>query len=143
MLIKASCFFCVSPTTVYVLRACELRSLWLLRTCSGEEERQIRLLPLHRQQRKMPRILHARRSVDECFADLLKGLVFDDQVMDWIVEALHQSHADEKRLKEDAITCLQEEETKIQNPLDRYTMIGVFELNMEGSTLSLRRSANL
>ena len=31
--------------------------------------------------------------LDECFADLLKGLVFDDQVLDWIVEALHQSHA--------------------------------------------------
>jgi hypothetical protein len=36
--------------------------------------------------------------------------VFDDQVMDWIVEALHQSHADEKRFREDAITRLQEEQ---------------------------------
>jgi len=25
--------------------------------------------------------------LEACFADLLKGLVFDDQVMDWIVEA--------------------------------------------------------
>ena len=57
--------------------------------------------------------------LDECFADLLKGLVFDDQVMDWIVEALHQSHADEKRFREDAITRLQEEQSKIQNRLDR------------------------
>jgi len=38
--------------------------------------------------------------LEECFADLLKGLVFDDQVMDWIVDALHQSHADEKRSSE-------------------------------------------
>ena len=38
--------------------------------------------------------------------------------MDWIVEALHQSHADEKRFREDAITRLQEEQSKIQNHLD-------------------------
>jgi hypothetical protein len=57
--------------------------------------------------------------LDECFADLLKGLVFDDQVMHWIVDALHQSHADEKRFREDAVTRLQEEQTKIQNRLDR------------------------
>ena len=57
--------------------------------------------------------------LDDCFADLLKGLVFDDQVMDWIVDALHQSHADEKRFREDAILRLQEEQSKIQNRLDR------------------------
>jgi len=56
--------------------------------------------------------------LDECFADLLKGLVFDDQVMDWIVEALHRSHADEKQFSEDAITPLQEEQSKTQNRLD-------------------------
>jgi hypothetical protein len=39
--------------------------------------------------------------------------------MDWIVEALHQSHTDEKRFREDAITRLQEEQSKIQNRLDR------------------------
>jgi hypothetical protein len=34
--------------------------------------------------------LYAREEVLEaCFADLLKGLVFDDQVMDWIIDALH------------------------------------------------------
>jgi hypothetical protein len=56
----------------------------------------------------------------EIFNDaILKGLVFDDQVMDWIVEALHQSHADEKRFREDAIIRLQEEQRRIQNRLDR------------------------
>jgi hypothetical protein len=59
-------------------------------------------------------------------ADLLKELVFDDQVMDWIVEALHQSLADEKRFREDAITRLQDEQSKIQNRLDRlYMTIGL------------------
>jgi len=40
--------------------------------------------------------------LEACFADLLKGLVFDDQVMDWIVDTLHQSHADEKKSRLDA-----------------------------------------
>jgi hypothetical protein len=63
--------------------------------------------------------------LDECFADLLKGLVFDDQVMDWIVEALHQSHADEKRFREDAIVRLQEEQARFRTGLIAYTMIGL------------------
>jgi site-specific DNA recombinase len=63
---------------------------------------------------------YAREEVLEaCFADLLKGLVFDDQVMDWIVDALHQSHADEKKFRRDALARLQDEQSKIQNRLDK------------------------
>lgn len=63
---------------------------------------------------------YAREEVLEaCFADLLKGLVFDDQVMDWIVDALHQSHADEKRFRRDALARLQDEQSEIQNRLDK------------------------
>jgi hypothetical protein len=51
--------------------------------------------------------------------DLLKGLVFDDEVMDWVTEALHQSHADEKRFRDQAIAQLQAENGKIQNRLDK------------------------
>lgn len=29
--------------------------------------------------------------LEQCFADLLKGLVFDDEVMEWVVDALHQT----------------------------------------------------
>ena len=46
--------------------------------------------------------------------ELLQGLVFDDEVMDWIVDALHQSHADEKRFRRDAIARLQDEQSKLQ-----------------------------
>ena len=63
--------------------------------------------------KEMPRTLHPRRSVGRCFADLLKGLVFDDQVMDWIVEALHRSHADEKR----AIIRSREEQARFRTGL--------------------------
>jgi len=38
---------------------------------------------------KCPEPYTREEVLDECFADLLKGLVFDDQVMDWIVAALH------------------------------------------------------
>ena len=63
---------------------------------------------------------YAREEVlEECFADLLKGLIFDDEVMDWIVEALHQSHSDEKRTRQEAIARLRVEQTKLQNRLDR------------------------
>jgi site-specific DNA recombinase len=63
---------------------------------------------------------YAREEVlDECFADLLKGLVFDDEVMDWVTEALHQSHADEKRFRDEAIARLRAEHIKIQNRLDK------------------------
>jgi site-specific DNA recombinase len=62
-------------------------------------------------------------SVEEiCFTQYSfrgRSNVFDDQIMDWIIEALHQSHADEKRFREDAITRLQDEQSKIQNRLDR------------------------
>jgi len=52
---------------------------------------------------KCPEPYAREEALEACFADLLKGLVFDDEVMDWIVDALHQSHADEKRFRRDAI----------------------------------------
>lgn len=57
--------------------------------------------------------------LEECFGDLLKGLVFDDEVMDWVTDALHQSHADEKRFRDESIARLQAEHGKIQNRLDK------------------------
>lgn len=63
---------------------------------------------------------YAREEVlEECFGDLLKGLVFDDEVMHWVVAALHQSHSDEKRTREEAIARLRLEQTKLQNRLDK------------------------
>ncbi len=39
--------------------------------------------------------------------------------MDWVTEALHQCHADEKRFRDQAIGQLQAEHSKIQNRLDK------------------------
>jgi hypothetical protein len=39
--------------------------------------------------------------LEECFADLLKGLVFDDEVMDWVVDALHEK----SRIRTKSVDC--------------------------------------
>ena len=67
----------------------------------------------------MPEPYTREEMLEACFADLLKGLVFDDEVMDWIVDALHQNHADEKKFRRDAIARLQDEQSKLQNRLDK------------------------
>jgi len=62
------------------------------------------------------------------FGDLLKGLVFDDEVMDWVSEALHQSHAAEKRFGEKVLFLIQKAESKRKAPIAGFR---VFELNVE------------
>jgi hypothetical protein len=56
--------------------------------------------------------------LEERFADLLKGLVFDGEVLSWVIEALRQSHTDEKRHHDEAIARLQAEYTRLQNRID-------------------------
>ena len=43
----------------------------------------------------------------------------DDEVMDWVTEALHQSHADQRRFRDEAIAQLRAEHSKIRNRLDK------------------------
>ena len=52
------------------------------------------------------------------FADVLKGLTFDDEILGWLREALRQSHGDEKRFHEEAIERLQDEHKRLQRRLD-------------------------
>jgi site-specific DNA recombinase len=56
--------------------------------------------------------------LEERFAGLLKGLIFDDEVLSWVTEALRQSHADEKRHHDEAIARLQAEYPRLQNRID-------------------------
>jgi hypothetical protein len=46
-------------------------------------------------------LMPAKKYLNQCLADLLKGVFFDDEVMDWVIEALHQSHADQKRFRKE------------------------------------------
>ena len=54
----------------------------------------------------------------EQFADLVKGLAFDDEIMGWVAEALRQSHSNAKRHHEAAIGRLQAEYNRLQSRVD-------------------------
>ena len=53
--------------------------------------------------------------LEEKFAALLGRLVFDDEVLDWVRDALHDSHAEERREHEEAIKRLRAKYDRLQN----------------------------
>jgi len=53
--------------------------------------------------------------LEEKFGALLGQLVFDDEVLDWVRDALHDSHVDERREHEEAIKRLRAEYDRLQN----------------------------
>ena len=67
---------------------------------------------------KCPEPYVRQEVLEERFADLLKQLSFDDEVIEWVTRALRESHADEKRAHDEAIARLQAEHTKLQNRID-------------------------
>jgi DNA invertase Pin-like site-specific DNA recombinase len=52
------------------------------------------------------------------FTELLGRLKFDDEVLSWVQDALHASHADKRREQEEAITRLRAEHDRLQRRLD-------------------------
>ena len=54
----------------------------------------------------------------ERFAELLDRLRFDEEVLDWVSQALRVSHGDEKQHHEDAIQRIQSEHDRLQNRID-------------------------
>ena len=53
--------------------------------------------------------------IEQQFGDLLGRLKFDDEVLEWVREALDASHADERREHEEAIKRLRAEYDRLQN----------------------------
>ena len=51
---------------------------------------------------------------EEKFTELLEGLSFDHEVLEWITEGLRQSHEDEKACHDEAISRLQNEYTRLE-----------------------------
>ena len=80
-----------NQTRVYILRSC---ALWALRRALVGEKKKGKYVyyDCTGNKGKCPEPYAREEVLEACFADLLKGLVFDDEVMDWIVDALHQSH---------------------------------------------------
>lgn len=52
------------------------------------------------------------------FAELLKGLALDEDVIEWVTEALRESHVDEKRFHDEALARLQTDYNRLQTRLD-------------------------
>ena len=61
---------------------------------------------------------HAAGNPSRQVGEALKALRLDDEVLDWVVTALKESRADEKRYHDEAIATLQEQYQKLQNRLD-------------------------
>jgi hypothetical protein len=63
---------------------------------------------------------YTREEVQEDkFGQLLEKLVFDNEVIAWITEALCQSHADEKRYRDEAVAKLQNEYDQSVEAMDK------------------------
>jgi len=52
------------------------------------------------------------------FAAVLDRLAFDDEVLDWVREALRESHADERREHDAAVARLHDEYNRLQGRID-------------------------
>jgi len=51
--------------------------------------------------------------LEQQFTEMLGQLRFDDEVLEWVCEALHASHADERREHDEAIKRLQAEQKRL------------------------------
>ncbi len=56
--------------------------------------------------------------LEQQFTAMLGQLRFDDEVLEWVREALHASHADERREHEEAIKRLRAEYDRLQTRID-------------------------
>ena len=54
------------------------------------------------------------------FTELLGRLRFDDEVLEWVRDALHASHADERREHEEAIKRHQAEYKRLDERIQRH-----------------------
>ena len=68
----------------------------------------------------LPPQVCARGGAGAQFTELLGRLHFDDEVLEWVREALHASHADERREHEEAIKRLQAEYKRLERPHQRH-----------------------
>ena len=60
--------------------------------------------------------------LEERFGQLLRGLSFPKEILEWIVSALRESHVDEKAFHDEAIARLQAEYRRLQSRIDAMYM---------------------
>jgi site-specific DNA recombinase len=78
-------------------------------------------------------------SLEAQFTELLGRLKFDDEVLEWVRDALHASHADERREHEEAIKRHQAEHKRLQ---DRINAMYVDKLDGMVDTAFYERMSN-
>ena len=64
---------------------------------------------------KCPEPYTREEILEERFGQLLRGISFRKEILDWIVTALRESHVDEKAFHDEAIARLQTEYRRLQN----------------------------
>lgn len=67
---------------------------------------------------KCPEPYTRQEVLEEKFAEVLRGLTFDKEILAWVTQALRESHVDEKKCHSDAIGRLQAEYNRLQNRID-------------------------
>lgn len=67
---------------------------------------------------KCPEPYTREEILEERFGQLLKGLRFPNEILEWIVTALRESHVDEKAFHDEAIARLQAEYRRLQSRID-------------------------
>ncbi|MDE3244286.1 MAG: zinc ribbon domain-containing protein [Nitrospirota bacterium] len=60
-----------------------------------------------------------QETLEEKLGEALKGIRIDDSILEWMVQALKESHRDEKAYHESAISSLQVQYNKLQNRIDQ------------------------
>ena len=56
--------------------------------------------------------------LEERFTALLEGIAFSDETLEWVRQALRESHRDERQFHDGAITKLQAEHRRLQGRID-------------------------
>lgn len=67
---------------------------------------------------KCPEPYTREEILEDRFGQLLRGLSFPREILEWMVTALRESHVDEKAFHDEAITRLQAEYRRLQNRID-------------------------
>jgi DNA invertase Pin-like site-specific DNA recombinase len=67
---------------------------------------------------KCPEPYTREEVLEERFTGLLKGIAFSDETLDWVRQALRESHRDERQFHDEAIAKLQREHRRLQDRVD-------------------------
>ena len=57
--------------------------------------------------------------LEQKFTDIIKGLVFDEEVLAWVADALRESYVDERKFHAESIARLQAEYNRLQSRIEQ------------------------